>query len=147
MIRQMEAVFWNLGKVFLRNGSGYSAKNPAVIVRLHAMVFSAYDPTSFERDWASMEIADTHITGISGGLTIVQWDGGPTYSIHGNSTRRLPDLQFSHLWHKPEWGTPALTFEILAEGYRKEVVLPVDFTINGKSQFPRENEKTNPEWM
>ena len=49
----------NLGKVLLRNNSGYSAKNPAVIVRLHGMFFSSSDPPSFEKEWASMEIADT----------------------------------------------------------------------------------------
>jgi hypothetical protein len=70
-----------------------------------------------------------------------------TYSIHGHSTRRLPDLQFSELWHIPEWGTPALTLEILADGYRKEITLPVDFIIDGKPKFPREDGKINPEWM
>lgn len=135
------------GKILVRNDSGYSAKNPAVIVRLDAMFFKPYDATFFE-GWASMETADTiQVTGQLDELTVVQWDGGPTYSIHGNSTRRLPDLQFSYLWHIPEWGKPALTFEILAEGYRKVITLPVDFTIEGKSQFPREDGKTNPEWM
>lgn len=150
----------NLGKVLLRNNSGYSAKNPAVIVRLHAMFFSPSDPPSFEREWASMELADTEevvarrATDMRGHfvfnhvkLTAVQWDGGPTYSIHGHSTRRLPDLQFSELWHIPEWGTPALTLEILADGYRKEITLPVDFIIDGKPKFPREDGKINPEWM
>jgi hypothetical protein len=63
------------------------------------------------------------------------------------STRRLPDLQFSDLWYLPGGGKPAITFEILAEGYRKEITLPVDFTVDGQSQFPREDGKTNPEWM
>jgi hypothetical protein len=81
------------------------------------------------------------------GITIVQWDGGSTYSIHGHSTRRLPDLQFSNLWYIPGGGKPAITFEILAEGYRKEITLPVDFTVDGRSQFPREDGKINPEWM
>lgn len=29
----------------------------------------------------------------------------------------------------------------------RAIFLPVDFTVDGKSQFPREDEKTNPEWM
>jgi len=41
------------------DNSGYSAKNPAVIARLHGMFFSPSDPRLFEREWASMEIADT----------------------------------------------------------------------------------------
>jgi hypothetical protein len=149
----------NLGKVLLRNNSGYSAKNPAVVVRLHGMFFSPSDPPSFEKEWASMEIGDTQelvsrigvdaIRLFKRGdpLTVVQWDGGPTYSIHGHSTRRLPDLQFSSLWLIPDSEKPVLTFEILADGYRKEVSLPVDFIVDGQSLFPREDGKTNPEWM
>jgi hypothetical protein len=139
----------NIGKVLLRNNSGYSAKNPAVIVRLHGMFFSPDDPASFEKEWASMELADYEVQFFpqSHLLTVVQWDGGPTYSIHGHSIRRLPDLQFTNLWQIPDWGKPALTFEILAEGYRKEIPLPVDFIVDGKSLFPREDTKTNPEWI
>jgi hypothetical protein len=136
------------GQVFLHNGSGYSAKNPAVIVRLHGMYF-APDDRSFFQDWASMEIAYVPdiLTPGCDFLTAVQWDGGPTYSIHGRSTRRLPDLQFSHLWHRPERGKPSLTFEILADGYRKEITLPVDFIVKGKSLYPREDSEANPGWM
>ena len=139
----------------LRNDSGYSAKNPAVIVRLHAMAFEPANADSFEQNWASMDVeiiswpaeSISESTEPLAGLTVVQWDGGPTYSIHGNSTRRLPDLLFTQLWHKPEWGTPTLTFEILAEGYRKEITLPVDFIVDGKSRFPRAGGKINPEWI
>jgi hypothetical protein len=80
------------GMVGLRNGSGYSAKNPVVIVRLHRMLFDPRDRASFEREWASMGIAEVSssfagFSGLGGGLTVVQWDGGSTYSIHGHSTR------------------------------------------------------------
>jgi hypothetical protein len=146
-----------LGKILLRNNSGYSARNPAVIVRLHGMFFRSSDPTSFEREWAAMELAETQEFTSSATaqivrsyvdknmLTMVQWDGGPTYSVHGHSIRRLPDLQFSWLFQVPDWGEPILTFEILAEGYRKVVSLPVDFIMDGKSQYTRE--KALPEWL
>jgi len=136
-----------LGKVLLRNNSGYSARNPGVIVRLHGMAFRSGNPTEFAREWASMETGDLldWPGGWSRYITVVQWDGGPTYSIHGHSTRRLPDLDFYALWHRPEDGQPSLTFEILAEGYRKVVTLPVDFIVDGKSRYPQE--KKNPEWM
>jgi hypothetical protein len=123
------------------------------------MFFSPGDPPSFEQEWASMEIADTQelVPGLAVNaalrftrtdwLTVVQWDGGPTYSIHGHSTRRLPDLQFSDLWQIPEWEKPVLTVEILADGYLKEISLPVDFIVDGKPLFHREGGKTNPEWM
>ena len=70
------------------------------------------------------------------------------YSIHGHSTRRLPDLQFSDLWYIPGLEKqPFLTFEILADGYRKVVSIPVDFKANGESRFPRKDRKVNPGWM
>jgi hypothetical protein len=142
----------SFGEVWLRNDSGYSARNPAVIVRLHGMFFIPNDRASFEREWASMRIIEVSscfsgASDLGEGITVVQWDGGSAYSIHGHSTRRLPDLQFYNLWCKPAGGKPAITFELLAEGYRKEITLAVDFTIDGKSQFPREDEKRNPEWM
>jgi hypothetical protein len=91
------------GMVFLRNNSGYSAKNPVVIVSLHRMFFIPSDRAKFEREWASMGLAEVSssfggTSELGEGITIVQWDGGSTYSIHGHSTRRLPDLQFSNLW-------------------------------------------------
>jgi hypothetical protein len=78
-------------------------------------------------------------------ITAVQWDGGPNYSIHGNSTRRLPDLELNDLRAIPDWGPPVLTFEILADGYRKVVSLPADFKVAGESRFPQEEVK--PEWI
>jgi hypothetical protein len=138
--------------ILLRNDSGYSAKNPAVILRLHAMVFlpdMQIDPVlELSPDFRGPQGAWTVIDSAStNGIIAMQWDGGPAYSIHGHSTRRLPDLRLDNLWAIPEWGTPALIVEILADGYRKEVFLPVDFIVDGKSQFPREDGKVNPEWM
>jgi hypothetical protein len=79
------------------------------------------------------------------GTTEVQWDGGPNFSIHGNSTRRLPSLYLDRLTAVPEWGTPEITVEILADGYRKVVSLPADFRVEGKSRWPQEEVK--PEWV
>jgi len=45
----------------------------------------------------------------------------------------------------PKWGKPILVFEILAEGYRKVVSLPVDFIVDDESQWPPE--ETQPEWL
>jgi len=91
------------GEILLRNNSGYSARNPAVTVRLDAMVFrqkilkqevlkmaGQTEAASVPRlgklpgEWAVIGFA--HMAGI----TSVQWDGGPAYSIHGKSTRRAP---------------------------------------------------------
>ena len=38
------------------------------------------------------------------GISAVQWDGGPAYSIHGRSTRRLPILYLDNLYAIPDWG-------------------------------------------
>ena len=121
------------------------------------------DPAASYLDWVvidSRKYADSLILeeegytevqireeGYTEGYTEVQWDGGPTYSIHGYSTRRLPGLDFGDLWHMLKDGQPLLTFEILAEGYRKPVTLPVDFIVDGKSLYPREGDNSYPEWM
>jgi hypothetical protein len=124
------------GNIQIRNKSSYSAKNPAVIIRLRLMAFVR---KGHDGNWPVIDFANMN------GITAVQWDGGPTYSIHGNSTRRLPDLQLDKLRAYP--ASPALVIELLADGYRKEIILPVDFTVDGRSQFPRGAGGINPEWM
>lgn len=135
--------------VLLRNNSSYSARNPAVIVRLKCILFARrFDPDTdpaayMGRDplgtWSAVGFSEFH------GVTDVQWDGGPNFFIHGNSTRRLPDLLPVHLSAFLDWGTPEIGIELLAEGFHKEVTIPVDFVVNDVSQFPQE--KVNPEWM
>jgi hypothetical protein len=122
----------------IRNNSSYSAKNPAVIIKLEEMAFLR---EIREEDWAVINFASTN------GIIAVQWDGGPAYSIHGNSTRRLPDLWLHKLHVNPGAEAPAFAIEILADGYRKEIVLPVNFTVDGAAQFPREDGQASPEWM
>jgi hypothetical protein len=126
------------GTIRVRNNSSYSAKNPAVIIRLHDMVFLR---ENYDANWVMVDFASTN------GIMAVQWDGGPTYSIHGNSTRRLPDLQLDKLHTYPGSGSPALMIELLADGYRKNILIPVDFTVDDVSQFSREDGEANPEWM
>jgi hypothetical protein len=124
--------------VWLRNNSGYAAKNPAIIIRLEAMTFL---PRTKPVDWVIVDFINTN------GVAAVQWDGGSTYSIHGRSTRRLPILDMDELCAIPDWGTPALIIEILADNYRKEVVLPVDFVVNGQSHFSQKYSTPSQEWM
>jgi hypothetical protein len=128
------------GKLFLRNLSSYSANNPAVIIRLCDMVFRR--SVSSPPEWVLIDYDE-------GGITkAIQWDGGPAYSIHGNSIRRLPDFPLGYLWYTGKDGSkPMITVEILAEGYRKVRSLPVDFIVKGRSRFPREDTEVNPEWI
>jgi hypothetical protein len=142
------------GKVSLRNDSGYSARNPAVVIWLRAMVYlpenhkttiSDTDPTSIfaspAGNWAVIDFIPQN------GIDAVQWDGGPTYSIHGHSTRKLPDLRLDGLSAIRAWGVPVMMIEILAEGYRKEISIPVQFAVDGVSQFSQETHISNPDWM
>jgi hypothetical protein len=95
-------------KILLRNESAYSATNPAFVVRLHAMTFQPLihnqeQRDKFEGNWT---VTDSRpFAADIGGFTEIQWDGGPAYSIHGHSTRRLPDLPSGYLWYNfPESG-------------------------------------------
>jgi hypothetical protein len=139
--------------VLLHNKSSYPARNPAVLVRLNAMVFThgtmkpvtqSAEPVFYMGkdplgEWVIIGYSNTN------GTTAVQWDGGLNFSIHGNSIRKLPNLDLDNLTGIPEWGTPEITLEILADGYRRVVTLPVDFTVDDESRFPLAEVK--PEWI
>jgi hypothetical protein len=77
--------------------------------------------------WKKLEFANMI------GITLVQWDGGPMYSIHGESIRMLPALNLERLFQISEEEPPSLAFELLAEGYRREVTVPVIFNVEGES--------------
>lgn len=104
----------------VRNQGDYSASNPAVILRLSGMSF---DLPNGHPDWAVLE------SDISG-VTAVQWDGGPMYSMHGGSTRRLPPIDFCKLRYLARSDQPLLAVELLADGgYRHTAVLSVRFAL------------------
>ena len=131
------------GRISLHNISRYSAVNPTVIIRLQGMAFRDAPLVSLGRkkEWAQMDFANTV------GITAIQWDGGPQYSIHGESTRVLPTLSLDLLWQIPDWGTPALVFEILANGYRREVTVPVSFVLKRQSEPEQDIANLPPEWI
>ena len=124
----------------LCNRSRYSAVNPAVIVRLQAMMFTADSLAASSNHWVSVEFVNRF------SIRAVQWDGGPWYPIHGDSTRRLPDLRLNELRIIPEEGTPAFVFEILADGFRRTVTVPVRFHRYGEP-YPEAAGDGNPSWM
>jgi hypothetical protein len=139
-----------VGKVSLRNDSGYSARNPAVVVQLRAMVYLPKDfRTTPETDidsifaepagrWAVIDFIRQN------GIAAVQWDGGSTY--YGHSTRDLPRLRLNGLVAISD--SPAMIIEILAEGYRKQITLPVDFIVDRMiTQKPQEKKRAYPDWM
>lgn len=126
-----------------RNDSAYSANNPAVIVRLESMFFRVESLRARDNDWVPIEF------GTRKTVTAVQWDGGPAYSVHGGSTRRLPDLPMDSLIidRGKEATDPALSIEILAEGYRRIVSMPVRFHIYDKPFESGIYNRSYPEWM
>ena len=119
--------------ILLRNISSYSARNPVVIVRMMALSFVDLAPglawdTTGRTVFRPQEALE------------VQWDGGVDYSVHGHSIRKLPPLRLKQLTcrtrdpsqpPKPGRGVfrkqviPGFEFEILAEGYRRVVTVPV----------------------
>jgi hypothetical protein len=130
-----------MGTISLQNTSGYTARNPAVIVRFNGMAFLP-GQYSASREWVTIAFANTI------GITAVQWDGGPSYAIHGHSVRFLPTLDLHGLQHVPDWGDPSLSFVLLADGgYRREVKVPVDFIVDGESRFLKNGFKLPTTWI
>jgi hypothetical protein len=117
----------------LKNISRYSARNPAVSVRIVRLNFD-YEEVTFSPGWVLTEIDRSDDLS-----TKIQWDGGPNYSVHGNAIRVLPPLKLPGLrcagaddfrkLAERNWErfAPYYEFEILAEGYRRAV--PISFKI------------------
>jgi hypothetical protein len=96
--------------IAIRNDSDYSARNPAVIMRLPGN-YLATESSQIGENW-------TITDGTNNQIFSVQWDGGATYSIHGHSIRKIRlDVGFVILQTRDR----SVKFELLAEGYRREV--------------------------
>jgi hypothetical protein len=107
-----------IAHIWVRNLKGYSARNPAIIVRLRSMARDKGMATA-SPGWEVIEFET------SGDILDMQWDGGTQYSIHGDSIRRLPDLSLAGLYYGLVQSKPVILFELLAEGYRRSVEIPV----------------------
>jgi hypothetical protein len=79
-----------------------------------------------EREWSPVSLYR------KGDITAFQWDGGPVYSIHGNSSRHLPDLDLRGLRpYSASNEAPEMVIRLLADGYqRSKIVLPMVFDID-----------------
>jgi hypothetical protein len=107
------------------NESGYSARNPAVIVKLRGMAFLDQEVgRAKQQGWTVIGFVTTQ------GITEVQWDGGGDYSIHGHSVRKLPELWLHQLRKVASWPDPVMEIQLLADGYSKKASVPVEFMLD-----------------
>jgi hypothetical protein len=129
------------GTILLSNESRYSAKNPAVTVRLENLYVASSPEEPSLNGWIVIGFANTL------GITAVQWDGGPNYSVHGKSIRQLPPLDLRPLRQPVDRGPAGLSFELLADGYRREVLIPVELRLAPEQDQPPEQQVTEPEHL
>jgi hypothetical protein len=115
-------------EIAVKNTTKYAARTPAVMIELEGAVIKkdAYSPSG--ETWRATTRKGT------GDIKAVQWDGGPSYAIHGNSTRWLPDLNLKGLVLTEK--EPKILISLLADGYdRRPKPLPIGF-IDGGPIFP-----------
>jgi hypothetical protein len=104
------------------NNNSYAARSPAVIAEFHSGAIQP-DQWGNSREW--IPIADP----ASEEITAVQWDGGPNYSIHGESTRYLPELNLRGLRPLRPDVSVYVSIRLLADGYTRDPIdLKVEFT-------------------
>ena len=92
-IRESDGMKALILDITLRNESGYAARTPALLIELHGAVIARQEYSSAPA-WTPIE-APSHL------ITAMQWDGGPNYSIHGESYRQLPPVNFGGLRKLP----------------------------------------------
>jgi hypothetical protein len=129
-----------IAHIWIRNRSSFSAKNPAVIVRLSSMARD-WTTASPSLGWEQIEFKE------SGDVRDMQWDGGDTFSIHGDSVRRLPDLSLNGLYFDKGNNKPVIQFELLAEGYRRSVQIAVVFLKESMHEKYLKETKKSKEWI
>jgi hypothetical protein len=119
--------------VLVRNISSYAARSPAVSVFFEGAMIEA-NQLARSREWVHIGHPS------SGAIIVLQWDGGPNYSIHGNSLRYLPELNLQGL-HPLAPGLPVkITVSVFADGYRRPgIILPVEFTDKPGMRDPGEH--------
>jgi hypothetical protein len=130
----------SLANIVVQNTSKYAARNPAVIIEVRGCWL---DPEYYvpSPPWTPTTRHPTQ-----GAVQTLQWDGGPSYAIHGNSLRHLPELSLRGLVADGE-RTPAIVISLLADGYnRPDILLPIKF-MNSLDIAPFFQRAGPPEWM
>jgi hypothetical protein len=119
--------------VLVRNTSSYAARSPAISVFFEGGMIEA-DQMARSREWVQIGHPS------SGAIIAFQWDGGPNYSIHGNSLRYLPELNLQGLHPLAPGAEVTITISVFADGYsRPAIILPVEFTDRPAMRDPMEH--------
>ena len=112
--------------ITIRNKGVYPARNPAVLISL-AHVTTSFEASSSSGPWSYIDWPSSSV-GEREDVKVV-WGGQDASIIHGGSALRLPSLKLGDLSHEVTRGVPELVAEILADGYRREVRLPIYFEL------------------
>jgi hypothetical protein len=122
----------------VKNTSSYAARTPVVSVEFRGAGIPS-DKYAPSEGW--MPTARD----LGGYIIALQWDGGPN-SIHGISSRSLPELNLEGIY--PSFGRdklPEIVFRLLADGYnRPDVVLPMSWGVPSEYEWPKEKPR---EWL
>jgi hypothetical protein len=115
--------------IWIRNRSRYSARNPMITIAPDDLGGFKLDSDLFVREnpagqWDPIEgwgPNEAHHS--AGDFRLIQWDGGVlTNTIHGWSTRHLPELSFVGFYHYGG-GDATLGVTLLADGYRRDLTV------------------------
>lgn len=123
----------SIARIIVANTTRYAARSPAVIIEFK-------DAQIWEAQYAEVPGWVVTARDSSRNVKEIQWDGGPNYAIHGNSSRHLPDLNLAGLHYDPADNVrPKMVIRLLADGYsRQEITLPIGFAGSPLAAPPRQ---------
>lgn len=112
----------NIARITVWNTTKYAARTPAVAIEFQGAVIRQ-DMYAASNGWIA-----TARDFRTKDVLRVQWDGGPNYAIHGDSTRQLPELNLQGLYLSPNRKGADMVVRLLADGYsRQEIKLTTRF--------------------
>jgi hypothetical protein len=108
-------------RIRIRNRSNYPARDLAITIQLNGMALKSESFRDTDA-WWSVDGTDDK------GIREVQWDGGSDYVVHGNSVRRMPDLNLGVILRTAEAKNCFFHVRVLSSpGYERTVKVPVVF--------------------
>lgn len=126
--------------VSIKNTRQYAARNVMLTITLASIGCDVDEKYPRGDRWAVASTTDEDGRFVG----LLQWS--ESFLIHGRSMRVLPPLHLGTLTYLPTWGHPLFCFEILADGYRREVEIPVFFSLED-ANFTSVDREEAPEWV